>query len=100
MERFTAREIMGIVEKSTQDVLDECGPIWSPHFPKRMDEMTPTEHAIAEMVCKLTGTMTFLRRLVQEWKEQNPETSENILQEAEEIREREVVVKMTDHPGA
>ena len=49
MERFTAREIMGIVEKSTQDVLDECGPIWSPHFPKRMDEMTPTEHAIAEM---------------------------------------------------
>ena len=65
-----------------------------------MDEMTPTEHAIAEMVCKLTGTMTFLRRLVQEWKEQNPETSENILQEAEEIRERELVVKMTDHPGA
>ena len=69
--RFTEREIMDIVEKSISDTIAE-----NSELPKRMDEMTPTEHAIAMMACKLTGTMTFLRRLVQEWKEQNPDLGE------------------------
>jgi hypothetical protein len=36
------------------------------HFPKRMDEMTPTEAEIAKIACELRGTLLYIEKVLKE----------------------------------